>query len=129
MFIHTWHYMNYSYIGVDSYWHVFLRLFLTTLLLFYHSSSSFCIYLLAPSLCSPFILLSPTRPFLPWYWHFHFLPTLLLWEWSVFTLLVFAVTPGYRLSCEDLEIGVSNVREHVTFIFLCLDYLTQYHLF
>lgn len=42
---------------------------------------------------------------------------------------VFAVTPGYRLSCEDLEVGVSNVRDHVTFIFLCLDYLTQYHLF
>ena len=36
---------------------------------------------------------------------------------------------GWELTSENLELGFSNKREHVTFVFLGMGYLTQYDLF
>lgn len=43
-----------------------------------------------------------------------------------FTLLTSAVTQGYIIKSEDLELWTIDEREHTIFVFLCLHYLTQY---
>lgn len=48
---------------------------------------------------------------------------------SAFTLLVSEVTPGYVLTSEDSELGVSGEKENAIFAFLCLGYLLQHDLF
>lgn len=55
-------------------------------------------------------------------------PTPLPLQWSYFPCLVSAVTPGFVLTSEDFELGISNAKEHVTFIFLGVGYLTKYNL-
>lgn len=46
-----------------------------------------------------------------------------------FTFLVAEVTPGYVLTFEDSELGVSGEKENAMFDFLCLGYLLQQDLF
>lgn len=43
--------------------------------------------------------------------------------------LVSAVTLGYVLTSEDLELGASNKKEHMMFVFLALGYFIHYDLF
>lgn len=59
---------------------------------------------------------------------FFIVPLLLPQKWSHFHFKVSAVALGYVLTSEHLELGASDEREHVTFVFLCLGYLTQYDL-
>lgn len=58
-------------------------------------------------------------------------PSLLLtnplpWKWSSLTLLLSAVILGCLLTFEDLELGTSNEKEYVTFVFLSLYHHIQY---
>lgn len=48
---------------------------------------------------------------------------------SSFPFLVSKVTPGYVLTSKDLELGASDKRELMKFVFLGLGYFSQYDLF
>lgn len=50
-------------------------------------------------------------------------------HWCLFNFLVCLVTPDCVVATEDLELGVPSEREHVTFVFLGLSYVTQYDIF
>lgn len=38
------------------------------------------------------------------------------------------ITPGYVLTSDDLELGITDERGYVAFIFLSLGYITQYNI-
>ena len=48
--------------------------------------------------------------------------------WSLYVYLVSVITPFCKLTLENLELRTADEREHVTFVFLGLGYLTQYNL-
>ena len=83
----------------------------------------FCIYLPLLSLMRALFFLHPDTPLSV------VLQSSYSGQWSHFTFLVSAVTPGYVSTSQDLELGTSSEGEHVTFAFLDLGYLTQHDIF
>lgn len=74
----------------------------------------FCIYLPPPRESPPFPI-SLIRSHVPCYLPLHCSLNPISWQWSHFTFLLFVDTSGYVLTFEDMELGASHKREHLSF--------------
>ena len=48
---------------------------------------------------------------------------------GLFSFQVFMVTSGFVVTYEDFEQEITDERDYVLFVFMCIGYLTQYSLF
>lgn len=69
--------------------------------------------------------ISMIRLLVPYNFPLYCSPTTLSWQMSHFAFLVSVVTTGCVFTSDDLELGTSNMKEHML-VFMGLSYLTPY---